>query len=118
MQGTEPVQVIEQQRFDCAPFTEPFFLRVRDGSVAGYMQADENYSFRTHIDSSGRFRALMQTDIVYTYEEIQRTRQSAIVLVLEGTLPGRTFRGTGKFVVGDTALDAKGCSTSVQFVAT
>lgn|GEM_PF-4021320 len=114
MADTEAVQLVDDHRFDCTPFTEPFFLRVSGDEVAGFMQADENHSFRVPIDRSGRFRATMPTNSVYTYSDAQVQRQSRIVLVLQGRLSGNS--GSGLFVIGDTALDAKGCATKVQFI--
>jgi len=115
MRGTDSVQLVKELRFDCAPFSETFFLRVRDGVVSGYMQADENYSFVAAIDSTGSFSARMPTDSVYTYKEAQVKRKSSIVLVLQGSLSARD--SSGEFVVGDTALDDQGCRTDVQFVS-
>ena len=113
MRGTESVQLVDELRFDCAPFNETFFLRVRNGIVSGYMQADENYSFVATLDHRGGFSARIPTNSVYTYKEAQVKRKSSIVLVLEGRLSG----GSGEFVVADTALDGQGCSTDVQFVS-
>ena len=115
MRGTDSVQLVKELRFDCAPFSETFFLRVRDGVVSGYMQADENYSFVAAIDSTGSFSARMPTDSVYAYKEAQVKRKSSIVLVLQGSLSARD--SSGEFVVGDTALDDQGCRTDVQFVS-
>jgi len=115
MRETEAVQLVQDLRFDCSPFTESFFLRVKDGAVAGFMEADENYSFTTTIDSRGRFRAVIPTNSVYTYKEAQVSRESRIVLVLQGQLSGSARAGV--FVVGDSALNGQGCTTNVQFVA-
>jgi len=79
------------------------------------MEADENYSFTTTIDSRGRFRAVIPTNSVYTYKEAQVSRESRIVLVLQGQLSGSARAGV--FVVGDSALNGQGCTTNVQFVA-
>lgn len=115
MRDTEAVQMVQDLRFDCAHFTEPFFLRVKDGVVAGFMQADENYSFTTRLDSKGRFNALIPTNSVYIYKDQDVTRDSRIVLILSGRLSAQ--ERTGVFVVGDSALDGQGCSTTVQFVS-
>lgn len=115
MHETPAVQLIENLRFNCAPFTESFFLRVSNGIVAGFMEADENYSFTAQINSKGQFRALIPTNSVYTYEASAVSRQSNIVLVLEGKLS--EDKRSGLFYVGDSALDGRGCATSVQFVA-
>ena len=113
MLGTESVQLIEGLRFDCAPFTESFFLRVQGGTAAGFMQADENYSFSVPIDRKGRFRAQIPTNSFYTYNEADVNYESAIVLILQGRLSGRDRAGV--FTIGDTALNGQGCSTTVQF---
>jgi len=102
-------------QFNCAPFTESFFLRVKDGAIAGFMEADENYSFTTPIDRNGHFRALIPTNSVYTYKDTQSSRESNIVLVLQGRLSAQSR--SGEFVIGDAELDGQGCSTDVQFVA-
>ena len=115
MVETQSVQQVMGMQFNCAPFTESFFLRVKDGAIAGFMEADENYSFNTSIDGSGRFRALIPTNSVYTYTESQTSRESNIVLVLQGRLSARTR--SGEFVIGDSALNEQGCSTTVQFVS-
>lgn len=120
MRGTESVQLIEGLRFDCVPFTEPFFLRVQDGVASGFLQADENYSFTAPIDRHGRFRAQMPTNSVYTYKSDDVKHESAIVLSLQGRLSAARLSSqdsAGLFIVGDTALDGKGCSTVVQFVS-
>ena len=90
-------------------------MRVKDGAIAGFMETDENYSFNTSIDDKGRFRALIPTNSVYSYKETQTSRESNIVLVLQGRLSARD--SIGEFVIGDSALDAQGCTTSVQFVS-
>ncbi len=114
MGETLAVQQVEQLRFDCAPFTEPFFIRVSNGVASGFMEADENYSFQAKVDARGRFKALIPTNSVYTYKDAQVNRESNIVLVLEGSLSKRGQ--SGSFVIGDEAIDGQGCSTSVQFV--
>lgn len=115
MHETQPVQQVMDLQFNCAPFTESFFLRVKDGAIAGFMETDENYSFNTSIDEKGNFRALIPTNSVYSYKETQTSRESNIVLVLQGRLSARD--SIGEFVIGDSALDAQGCTTSVQFVS-
>ena len=115
MHETQPVQQVMDLQFNCAPFTESFFMRVKDGAIAGFMETDENYSFNTSIDDKGRFRALIPTNSVYSYKETQTSRESNIVLVLQGRLSARD--SIGEFVIGDSALDAQGCTTSVQFVS-
>jgi len=115
MQETQAVQQVTDLQFNCAPFTESFFLRVKDGAIAGFMETDENYSFNTSIDEKGNFRALIPTNSVYSYKETQTSRESNIVLVLQGRLSARD--SIGEFVIGDSALDAQGCTTSVQFVS-
>ena len=114
MQDTQAVQEVAGLQFNCAPFTESFFLRVKDGAVAGFMQADENYSFTTQIDGRGRFRALIPTDSVYTYTDEQTSRESTIVLVLQGRLSAQAR--SGEFIIGDSELNGQGCTTRVQFV--
>lgn len=113
MQSTESVQLVEGMRFDCAPFTESFFLRVKEGIASGFLQADENYSFTVPIDKSGRFVAQMPTNSYYTYKNADTRHESAIVLMLEGRLADQV--GSGVFIIGDTALKGQGCSTAVQF---
>ncbi len=115
MGETQVVQQVMGMQFNCAPFTESFFLRVKDGSIAGFMVTDENYSFSTSIDDNGRFRALIPTNSVYTYTDSQFSRESNIVLVLQGRLSAQTR--SGEFIIGDSALNAQGCSTTVQFVS-
>ena len=115
MHETQPVQQVMDLQFNCAPFMESFFLRVKDGAIAGFMETDENYSFNTSIDEKGNFRALIPTNSVYSYKETQTSRESNIVLVLQGRLSARD--SIGEFVIGDSALDAQGCTTSVQFVS-
>ena len=115
MHETQPVQQVMDLQFNCAPFTESFFMRVKDGAIAGFMETDENYSFNTSIDDKGRFRALIPTNSVYSYKETQISRESNIVLVLQGRLSTRD--SFGEFVIGDSALNAQGCTTSVQFVS-
>jgi len=115
MQETQSVQQVMGLQFNCAPFTESFFLRVKDGAIAGFMEADENYSFTTPIDSLGRFRALIPTNSVYTYKDAEISRESNIVLVLQGRLSAEVQ--SGEFVIGDSALNGQGCSTNVQFVS-
>jgi len=115
MQETQSVQQVMGLQFNCAPFTESFFLRVKDGAIAGFMEADENYSFTTPIDRNGHFRALIPTNSVYTYKDTQSSRESNIVLVLQGRLSAQSR--SGEFVIGDAELDGQGCSTDVQFVA-
>ncbi len=115
MRETESVQQVQNLRFDCAPFTETFFIRVKNGVASGFMEADENYSFSTPLDQRGRFKALIPTNSVYTYKDAQVSRESSIVLVLEGALSTR--KKTGVFVIGDQAIDGQGCATQVQFVA-
>lgn len=113
MRDTVAVQQVQDLRFDCAPFTEPFFIRVSNGVASGFMEADENFSFTVPVDRRGGFKALIPTNSVYTYEDAQASRESNIVLVLEGSLSAGKKSGT--FVIGDEAIDAQGCSTSVQF---
>jgi len=115
MQDTESVQQVEGYRFDCAPFTESFFLRVRGGVAAGFLEADENYSFTAPLDRKGRFKALIPTSSAYTYKDAAIERQSNIVLVLQGELA--VNKKSGQFVIGDAAVDSRGCVTRVQFVA-
>ncbi len=115
MRDTQSVQQVQGLQFECAPFTEPFFLRVRDGVASGFMEADENYSFSVPVDKRGRFKALIPTNSVYAYTDDIATRESNIVLVLTGVLVGADKTGT--FVIGDEALDGQGCGTHVQFVA-
>jgi len=114
MGDTPAVQNVADYRFDCAPFTEPFFMRVRDGVASGYLQADENFSFSTRVTGDGKFSVRIPTDSAYSYQHAEGARQSNIVLVLRGELSSLR-RGT--FVIGDEALDDKGCSTRVQFLA-
>jgi len=115
MRETPAVQTVQGVKFDCAPFSESFFLRVESGVASGFMQADENYSFTTQVDARGHFRALIPTNSVYTYNGAPLNRTSNIVLVLEGVLSGHDR--TGLFVIGDEAIDGQGCATRVQFVA-
>ena len=112
---TAPQQYVQDLRFDCAPFTQPFFIRINDGVASGFMEADENYSFSAAVDRRGRFSAVIPTRSEYSYKEAEVERKSGIVLVLEGSLGQRTK--TGVFVIGDEALDGKGCETKVQFEA-
>jgi len=115
MHETQAVQQVMGLQFNCAPFTESFFLRVKDGAIAGFMEADENYSFKTPIDGNGRFRALIPTNSVYNYQDAEFSRESNIVLVLKGRLSAHAR--SGEFVIGDSALNGQGCSTRVQFVS-
>jgi len=115
MRDTPAVQMVQGVRFDCAPFTESFFLRVKSGVASGFLEADENYSFLAQVDADGHFQAQIPTDSVYTYKEAPLSRTSSIVLRLEGVLAGH--RKTGVFVIGDEAIDGQSCATSVQFVA-
>ncbi len=115
MGGTDSVQLVEGLRFDCSPFTDSFFMRVQDGVVAGFLQADENYSFTASINDSGYFKATIPTNSAYTYKDAQVRRKSAIVLVLEGSLSARDR--TGVFVIGDRELGGQGCKTDVRFVS-
>jgi len=112
MGDTPAVQNVADYRFDCAPFTQPFFVRVRNGVASGYLQADENFSFSTRVASDGKFSVRIPTDSVYSYKQDTSARQSNIVLVLRGELSSQR-RGT--FVIGDEALDDRGCITRVQF---
>ena len=113
MQETQSVQHANGFRFDCAPFVESFFLRVRRGMASGFMEADENYSFIVPVDRKGRFKALIPTNSAYTYKEAALERQSSIVLVLQGDLA--TDAKSGQFVIGDKAIDSQGCMTQVLF---
>ena len=115
MVATEPQQYVQDLRFDCAPFSQPFFIRINGGVASGFMEADENYSFSAKIDARGRFSALIPTRSVYSYKEADVERKSSIVLVLEGSLTQRSQ--TGVFVIGDEALGGKGCQTEVKFEA-
>lgn len=115
MHDTELVQQIQGYRFDCAPFTEPFFLRVRKGIASGFMEADENYSFTSVVNNQGRFKATIPTNTAYSYKEVSFDRESSIVLVLKGDLS--TENRTGLFVIGDEAIGSQGCMTQVRFVA-
>ena len=114
MRVTEPVQQVQGWRFDCAPFTNSFFIRVKNGVASGFLEADENYSFRTSVDQRGQFEAIIPTNSVYLYKESPIRRNSRIVLELSGSLSGQ--KGSGTFVVGDEAVDGQGCTTSVQFI--
>jgi len=78
------------------------------------MEVDENYSFHTSIDGDGRFRALIPTNSVYSYKDAQVSRESTIVLVLQGRLSARAR--SGEFIIGDSGLNGQGCTTNVQFV--
>lgn len=109
------MQLVEGLRFDCTPFTDSFFMRVQNGVVAGFLQADENYSFTTRLDDKGRFKAVIPTNSEYTYKDARVRHKSAIVLVLRGSLSARDR--TGEFVVGDSELGGQGCKTDVQFVS-
>ena len=114
MRDTELVQEIQGYRFDCAPFTESFFLRVKEGIASGFMEADENYSFTSVVSRLGRFRATIPTDTTYRYRDVSFDRESSIVLVLEGDLSDG--KESGRFVIGDEAIGSQGCTTLVQFV--
>ena len=115
MGSTAVVQQVQEYRFDCAPFTESFFLRVKSGVAAGFMEADENYSFSVPLDARGRFKAFIPTNTAYTYKDIEIDRESNIVLVLEGELA--VGKQSGLFTIGDAAIQGQGCTTQVQFVA-
>jgi len=115
MRETAVVQQVQDYQFDCAPFTESFFLRVKSGFAAGFMEADENYSFNVPLDGRGRFKAFIPTNTAYTYKDVAIERESNIVLVLEGELA--VGKKSGLFTIGDAAIGGQGCATQVQFVA-
>ena len=115
MRETPVVQQVQDYQFDCAPFSESFFLRVKSGVVAGFMEADENYSFTVPLDRRGRFKAFIPTNTAYTYKDVAIERDSNIVLVLEGELA--VGKKSGLFTIGDAAIGGQECATQVQFVA-
>lgn len=115
MKGTDALQGWADVRFECDDFTEPFFLRVRQGIVSGYLETDENYSFRTTVKPGGSFETFIPIDSYYRYRKESPVESSNIALLLKGQLaPGRL---TGQFVIADTRMDLNGCSTDVEFIA-
>lgn len=115
MKQTEPHQSWSSLRFECDAFTEPFFLRVREGVVSGYLEADENYSFRTQINAAGAFNAFIPVDSFYRYKKNVPVETSNIALLLTGQLSERNL--SGQFVIGDSRMKLHGCATDVEFIA-
>lgn len=115
MIDTMPEQRASKLTLDCAHFSESFFVRVSGGIASGYLEADENYSFRTYVDESGNFTALIPTATQYQYARKLSTPGSEIVLILRGTLG--TDQPTGQFVIADPALRYEGCTTRVKYIS-
>jgi len=115
MVQTVPKQKISSYIVSCAHFSESFFIRVKNGVATGFLEADENYSFRTYVDKSGVFAARIPTELQYRNLENRSGNESGIVLILHGTL-GDT-KPSGSFVIADPALRYQGCVTSVQYLS-
>ena len=115
MRATAALQTWSDLRFECDEFTESFFLRVRQGVVSGYLETDENYSFRTQVHASGFFKTIIPIDSVYRYNEEGPVEQSNIALLLTGQLS--PDNQTGQFVIADKRMDLNGCSTDVEYIA-
>lgn len=115
MKKTAARQTWSDLQFECDEFTEPFFLRVRQGVVSGYLETDENYSFRTRVDVGGAFKAFIPVDSFYRYKKNVLVEHSNIALLLNGQLAPEY--PTGRFVIADTRMDLNGCSTDVEFIA-
>lgn len=113
MKKTPAVQTNSGWKFDCEAFTEPFFLRVRNGVVSGYLETDENYSFRTSLDSRGSFSATIPFESFYRYKDNIPIESSVIALLLHGNLSKEVV--AGQFVIGDTRMNLGGCSTDVAY---
>lgn len=115
MKRTAARQSWSDVQFECDEFTEPFFLRVRQGVVSGYLETDENYSFRTQVAAGGAFKTFIPVDSFYRYKKKVPIEQSNIALLLTGQLSPENL--TGRFVIADTRMDLHGCSTDVEFIA-
>lgn len=115
MRSTAARQTYADLQFDCDEFSELFFLRVRNGVVSGYLEADENFSFRTRLDSYGVFKAVIPIDSYYRYKKNSSVETSSIVLLLSGNLTPGVLRG--RFVIGDRRMNLSGCTTEVEYVA-
>ncbi len=113
MKKTPAVQTNSGWKFDCEAFTEPFFLRVKNGIVSGYLETDENYSFRTSLNSHGSFSAVIPFESFYRYRNNIPIDSSVIALLLHGNLSKNVL--AGRFVIGDTRMNLGGCSTDVAY---
>lgn len=115
MRSTPARQSYADFQFDCDAFTESFFLRVRDGIVSGYLEIDENYSFRTSVNAAGSFNSFIPLDSYYRYKDDAQVEKSSIALLLVGHLG--SDRRQGRFVIGDSRMNLNGCTTDVEFIA-
>ena len=114
MKSTPSRQSYADFQFDCDEFTESFFLRVRDGVVSGYLEADENYSFRTFVDSAGSFKSFIPLESYYRYKKDAQVERSSIALLMVGHL--ESDRREGHFVIGDSRMNLNGCTTDIEFI--
>lgn len=114
MKSTPARQSYADFQFDCDEFTESFFLRVRDGVVSGYLEIDENYSFRTSVNSAGSFKSFIPLESYYRYKKDAQVEKSSIALQLVGHL--ESDRRNGHFVIGDSRMNLNGCTTDVEFI--
>ena len=94
---------------------EAVFVRVRDGVASGYLHRDENYSFRTRVNTGGQLKAVMPIDSYYRYDEDKPVPLSNLMLIVEADFSNTTRRGA--ITVGDRRFGFDGCTTTVELIA-
>lgn len=115
VQHSPATQVVEGLTLDCEPMAEAVFVRVRDGVASGYLHRDENYSFRTRVNISGRLKAVMPIDSYYRYDEDKPVPPSNLLLIIEANFSNNSQQGA--ITVGDRRFGFDGCTTTVELIA-
>ena len=82
--------------------------------MSGYLEADENYSFRTFVDSAGSFKSFIPLESYYRYTKDAQVERSSIALLMVGHL--ESDRRDGHFVIGDSRMNLNGCTTDIEFI--
>ncbi len=114
VQHSPATQVVKGLTLDCEPLVEAVFVRVRDGVASGYLHRDENYSFRTRVNTGGRLKAVMPIDSYYRYDEDKPVPLSNLMLIVEADFSNTTRRGA--ITVGDRRFGFDGCTTTVELI--
>ena len=91
-------------------------IQVSSGVINGYLRQNENITFTTNLDDTGRFYAKTPKRSSYTTSPSSDVDASGKeYYVFRGRLNPEVNAGTGEFVLASTQMLMGGCTTPIEF---
>lgn len=108
---TKEVQVFNKYIYSCSKYQHPLFLKVEDGYLTGLVGEEGSLGgFRTPVDETGYFYAVIETDHKYREgDDVPFGSSTSVNILIKGQLNAGENAGEGTLVMAQKA-STHGCT--------